>query len=199
MINPEILIDPIRPYDDQADGEMLAGIAAGDVDAFQGLHDRYAGLLYAAIKRILDDPADTEEILQEVLNSLWNKADQYHAGRGRPITWLSSMARNRAIDRLRARKRQTRLKDAYGLAADFIHRGTVPVTGPEAAARRDTCEAVRTAVLELTDIQREAIEKVYFEGLTQQEIADELGEPLGTVKARIRRGLAKLRQTIAEV
>ena len=190
--------DPTRAYDDVADGAMLGGIAAGDQDAFRRLHERYAGLLYAAIHRILGDPDDTEEVLQDVLNSLWRKADQYHPGRGRPITWLTSTARNRAIDRLRARKRQARLKDAYTEALDFVPRGTSPVAGPEAAIRRDTCEAVRSAVMELSEIQREAIEKVYFEGLTQQQIADQLGEPLGTVKARIRRGLAKLRETIGE-
>ncbi len=188
--------DPARPYDDLADGAMLAGIAAGDGGAFLRLHERYAGLLYTAIHRILGDPADTEEVLQEVLCSLWRKADQYHPGRGRPVTWLTSTARNRAIDRLRARKRQSRLKDAYAGEVEFIHRGTAPVTGPEAASRRDACRAVRSAVMELTSIQREAIEKVYFEGLTQQEIADSLGEPLGTVKARVRRGLTKLRETL---
>lgn len=177
---------------------MLSKIAAGDQEAFRHLHHRYAGLLYAAIDRILSDPADTEETLQEVLNSLWHKADQYHPGRGRPITWLTSTARNRAIDRIRARKRQTRLKDAYTQSLDFVPRSTSPVAGPDAAIRRDTCEAVRSAVMELSGIQREAIEKVYFEGFTQQEIADQLGEPLGTVKARIRRGLAKLRQVIRE-
>lgn len=191
-------MDPDRAYDDVADAEMLSGIASGDQEAFRRLHQRYAGLLYAAIHRILGDPADTDEVLQEVLNSLWRKADQYHPGRGRPITWLTSTARNRAIDRLRSRKRQARLKEAYEDALDFVARGNTPVAGPEAAIRRDTCEAVRSAVMELSEIQREAIEKVYFEGLTQQQIADQLGEPLGTVKARIRRGLAKLRQTIGE-
>lgn len=185
-----------RPYDDLADGRMLAGIASGDPESFRALHERYWGLLYATIHRILGDVEDSEEVLQEVLNSLWHKAGLYHPGRGRPVTWLTSTARNRAIDRLRARKRQSRLKEAYGEVADFLHRGTTPVTGPEAAERRDACQAVRSAVLELTGIQREAIEKVYFEGLTQQEIADQLGEPLGTVKARVRRGLAKLRQSL---
>ncbi len=197
-MRPGLIPDVQRSYDDVADETMLAGMAVGDAEAFRRLHKRYEGLLYAAIHRILGDPADTEEVLQEVLNSLWQKAHQYHSSRGRPITWLTSMARNRAIDRLRVRQRQTRLKEAYTEAAALGHRGGAPDSGSELAMRRDTCRTVRSAVMELTEIQREAIEKVYFEGLTQQETADQLGEPLGTVKARIRRGLAKLRETIME-
>jgi len=184
------------PYDDDADGKLLEGIAAGDRESFRLLYVRYAGLLFTTIQKILNDHNDTEEVLQEVMNSLWQKAHLYHEGRGRPITWLASTARNRAIDRLRSKKRQSRLKEAYSNEAAISPRGTMPVSGPEAASRRDTCLRVRSAVMELSEIQREAIEKVYFEGLSQQEIADQLGEPLGTVKARIRRGLAKLRQTV---
>lgn len=187
---------PGLPYDDVVDDKMLKGIAAGDCESFRLLYERYAGLLFTTIQKILNDPNDTEEVLQEVMNSLWHKAHLYHQGRGRPITWLASTARNRAIDRLRAKKRQARLKEAYSKEAETIRRGTIPVSGPEAATRRETCLRVRSAVMELSEIQREAIEKVYFEGLSQQEIADQLGEPLGTVKARIRRGLAKLRQTV---
>ena len=184
------------PYDDIADGKLLVGIGEGDTKSFQLLYERYAGLLFSTIQKILNDRDDSDEVLQEVMNSLWQKANLYHPGRGRPVTWLASTARNRAIDRLRSKKRQARLKDAFAAGAEPSQRGTRPISGPEAAIRRDTCQAVRSAVLQLTDIQREVIEKVYFEGLSQQEIADQLGEPLGTVKARIRRGLAKLRQTV---
>ncbi len=183
-------------YDDEADTRNLAGIAQGDPEAFQRLHQRYAGLLFAAIDRILGDPADSEEVLQEVADTIWRKADLYHPGRGRPVTWLTSLARNRAIDRLRARKRKSKAEEHFLLAADFMPRGTTPMGGSEAAVRREACAAVRGAVLELTPIQREAIEMVFFDGLTQRQAANELGEPLGTVKARIRRGLASLRRSI---
>jgi RNA polymerase sigma-70 factor, ECF subfamily len=184
------------PFDDDADGKLIEGIASGDAESFQRLYDRYAGLLFTTILKVLNDREDADEVLQEVMKSLWQKAHLFHQTRGRPVTWLVSTARNRAIDRLRAKKRQAKLKDAYTEGTEEGQRITVPITGPDAASRRDTCRAIRTAVLELTDIQREAIEKVYFQGLSQQEIADELGEPLGTVKARIRRGLAKLRETV---
>lgn len=186
-----------RPaYDDEADAAALRGIANGDREAFRRLHDRYDGLLFTTIEKVLNERNDSEEVLQEVMSSLWRKAHLYHPGRGRPVTWLASMARNRAIDRLRSKQRQSRLKTAYGEEIDVVPRSATIPSGPEAASRRETCHAVRSAVLELTSVQREAIEKVYFEGLTQQEIADQLGQPLGTVKARIRRGLAKLRKTV---
>lgn len=183
-------------YDDEADGKMIRGIANGDRECFRKLHERYDGLLFTTIQKVLNDREDSEEVLQEVMSSLWRKAHLYHSGRGRPITWLASMARNRAIDRLRQKQRQSRLKTAYSEEVDAVPRTATAPSGPEAASRRDTCRVVRSAVMELTEVQREAIEKVYFEGLTQQEIADQLGEPLGTVKARIRRGLAKLRKTV---
>lgn len=183
-------------YDDEADAKNLAGIAQGDPEAFRRLHQRYGGLLFAAIHRILGDVSDSEEVLQEVADAIWRKADLYHAGRGRPVTWLTAMARNRAIDRLRARKRKAKAEEHFLLASDLMPRGTSPATGSETAVRREACAAVRTAVLELTPIQREAIEMVFFDGLTQRQAASELGEPLGTVKARIRRGLASLRRSI---
>ncbi|MEM6279165.1 MAG: sigma-70 family RNA polymerase sigma factor [Verrucomicrobiota bacterium] len=183
-------------YDDDLDASRIQGIANGDRQSFRALYERYDGLLFTTIDKVLNDRQDSEEVLQEVMSSLWRKAHLYHVGRGRPITWLASMARNRAIDRLRSKQRQSRLKNAFTEEMDVNPRGSTGLSGPEAAARRDTCKAVRSAVLELTDVQREAIEKVYFEGLTQQEIADQLGQPLGTVKARIRRGLAKLRKSV---
>ena len=191
-------IPPPTPpaYDDVADGKMLAGIANGDRQCFRKLVDRYDGLLFTTIEKILNDRNDSEEVLQEVMHSLWKKAHLYNTERGRPVTWLASMARNRAIDRLRAKQRQSKLKAAYTDEMNVNPKRPAAVSGPEAAARRDTCSAVRYAVMDLTDVQREAIEKVYFQGLTQQEIADELGQPLGTVKARIRRGLASLRKNI---
>ena len=188
--------DPPPAYDDVADGKMLAGIANGDRDCFRKLHERYDGLLFTTIEKVLNDRNDSEEVLQEVMHSLWKKAHLYNTDRGRPVTWLASMARNRAIDRLRSKQRQSKLKHAYTDEMEVSPRGPHSVSGPEAATRRDTCSAVRSAVMELTEVQREAIEKVYFQGLTQQEIADELGQPLGTVKARIRRGIAALRKNM---
>lgn len=183
-------------FNDVADAALLNEIANGNRQSFRSLYDRYSGLMFSTINKVLNDSNDSEEVLQEVLNSLWKKAHLFNKGRGRPVTWLVSMARNRAIDRLRAKQRQSKLKKAYSMEVEVIPKTATGMGGFEAATRRDTCSAVRSAVLELTEVQREAIEKVYFDGLTQQEIADQLGEPLGTVKARVRRGLARLRKTV---
>lgn len=186
-----------RPaFNDVADAALLIEIANGNRRSFRDLHDRYQGLLFATINKVLNDNRDSEEVLQEVMHSLWRKAHLYNNGRGRPVTWLVSMARNRGIDRLRAKQRQSKLKKAYSAEVEVLPKIATSIGGFEMATRRDTCNAVRSAVMELTPVQREAIEKVYFDGLTQQEIADQLGQPLGTVKARIRRGLARLKKTV---
>ena len=190
---------PAKPaYDNEGDAIALRGIANGDRTCFRKLHDRYDGLLFTTIQKVLNDREDSKEVLQEVFSALWRKAHLFNAERGRPVTWMVSMARNRAIDRLRSKQRRARLRDE--LTEEHVVNPGIKATptGGEIAARRDACATVRTAVRELTDVQREAIEMSYFEGLTQLEIAEQLGEPLGTVKARIRRGIAKLRTLVKE-
>ncbi len=187
------LTRPDLVYDDENDARLLRGIANGDRECFQQLHDRYDGLLFTTIQKVLNDRQDAEEVLQETFFNLWRKAGLYVPGRGRPVTWLASLARNRAIDRLRSKQRRARLRDALQTDETAASISEAPVDGPSAAARRDECRAVRQAVVELTPVQREAIEMSYFHGLSQQEIADKLGEPVGTVKARIRRGIRRLR------
>lgn len=180
--------------DDEADLKALRGIANGDRNCFRELYAKYDNLLFSIIQKILNDREDSEEVLQEVSFSLWRKAHLYHPGRGRPLTWLTSLARNRAIDRLRAKQRQAKLKSAYTGEMEVNPGGKTGIGGYEAAKRRDNCKAVRIAVTELSPLQRQAIEMSYFDGLTQKEIAGEIGQPVGTVKARIRRGLQKLRE-----
>ena len=189
---------PQLAYDDENDARLLRGIANGDRDCFRQLHDRYEGLLFTTIFKVLNDRQDSEEVLQETMFNLWRKASLYVSGRGRPVTWLASMARNRAIDRLRSKQRRARLRDALEEDPTGVSLSEPPINGRMAADRRDQCRQVRQAVVELTPVQREAVELSYFHGMTQQEIADRLGEPIGTVKARIRRGIRRLR-TIYEV
>jgi RNA polymerase sigma-70 factor (ECF subfamily) len=178
-----------------ADTAMLQAVGRRDVAAFQAFYRKFNGLLYATIYRVLNDHQDTEDIMQEVLVQVWQKAHLYEPAKGKPLTWVTTMARNRAIDRIRAKQRRSRLNDDFEqetkpLQPEFDEDTSDLVTTHE------NDKVVQSAVLELTPDQREAIQLAYFGGLTQSEIADRLKQPLGTVKARIRRGVQRLEQVV---
>ncbi|MCF6313008.1 MAG: sigma-70 family RNA polymerase sigma factor [Verrucomicrobiales bacterium] len=180
---------------DEEDALWLGAIAKGDAVAFQQLLARYKGLLCSTIFKVLNDSDETEDVYQEVSMRIWLCAFQYHSEKGRAITWLVSMARNGAIDRLRAKQRRSRwvseyredrsLVPEFGMQRDFAY---------DLPDRRERCRAVREQVEKLSKDQRESIELAFFKGLTQNEIAQRLGHPVGTIKARIRRGMIKMRE-----
>ncbi|MBI2188689.1 MAG: sigma-70 family RNA polymerase sigma factor [Acidobacteria bacterium] len=178
------------------DVDCLRRLASGDGDGAAQLYDRHSRALYSLIFRIIGDEGDAEDVLQDVFAQAWRQASRYDPSRGAVAAWLLMMARTRAIDRLRARQARP-VADAVGherLAA-------VPADTRDAAADMiDAEEArrVRRALSELPLLQRLAIELAYYEGLTQREIAERLEQPLGTVKTRMRTGLLKLRDALAE-
>ncbi len=181
--------------DNPSEIELIRRIGDGDRAAFTEFYDRYAGIIYSTALRVLNDVADAEEVAQEVLFMIWEKAPMYDGSRGKPLTWAVTMTRNKAIDRIRSVRRRIRLRDEAGAEQDpeaFLHdrRPSDEVDSHEQGA------LVRSAVQKLKTDQREVIEMVYFRGLTQKEIADQLGEPLGTIKARIRRGMTRLRHLV---
>ncbi len=181
-----------QPVDQSAERLLLRKIANGDRVSFNELHGRFAGIVRATVYHVLRDHQDTEDVSQEVFLSIWKKASLYVEGRGEPLTWVASMARNRAIDRLRSKERRSRLRDAVQNEPDVA----TPTAQPDASdvtCARERGGIIRSAVMELNAEQRQVIEMAYFAGLTQSQIADEIGAPLGTVKARMRRGLGKLR------
>jgi RNA polymerase sigma-70 factor (ECF subfamily) len=175
--------------------EMLLAIAKGDKDAFSRLHERFSGVVHSTIYKVLNDVMDTEDVAQEVFAAVWRKAELYSEKKGKPLTWVTTMARNRAIDRLRYKQRQSRLNDDFKVESGTFAAPT-RVDTPESADSNDRHRIVRSAVMELSNEQRDAIQMAFFSGLTQSEIADKLGEPLGTVKARIRRGMLRLRSVV---
>jgi RNA polymerase sigma-70 factor, ECF subfamily len=173
------------------DLEAIRRMAGGDASGLGELYDRHGRAMYSLGRRILADPADAEEVVQEVFSQAWRQAGRYDPQRATVGGWLLMMTRTRSIDRLRAR--QVRPAATGDVEAALQHRRD-PAPDPEAeAVMTDAVAQMRRAFAELTEGQRLAIELAYFEGLSQADIAERLREPLGTVKTRIRSGLLKLR------
>ncbi|MBA3881375.1 MAG: sigma-70 family RNA polymerase sigma factor [Chthoniobacterales bacterium] len=177
------------------DRELLRDTARGDHRSLAELHERYSGVLMATAFRVLNNIKDAEEVVQEAFVQIWEKASVYDSSRGKPLTWAMTLTRNKAIDRLRRVQRRNRLHADIEQEAQIWDRIAETDSSDEAVAH-ETQAMVRSAVIQLSDAQRRAIELAFFGGLTQNEIAEQLSEPLGTVKARIRRGMMKLRQII---
>jgi RNA polymerase sigma-70 factor (ECF subfamily) len=182
--------------DQEVESELLKRVGEGDRASFEQLYDRFSGVLFSAALQILGDQREAEDVLQDVFVQIWDKAKLYNAARGKPLTWAMTLTRNKAIDRLRSIQRRFRLKDQVEKEAKVSSQMASPnsVDGVDA---KEKSRIIHSAVLQLSQEQREAIELAFFSGLTQNEIAEELHQPLGTVKARIRRGMLKLKEIVA--
>jgi RNA polymerase sigma-70 factor, ECF subfamily len=178
------------------DPTLLARIVKGDQQAFSQLYDHSNALLYTLAFRILADREEADELLQEVYLEIWRKVARYDVGRGTPIAWLITLTRSRAIDRLRARgargHKATSPLDAT-VSSKLADLGPSPF---ETQADQELRMAVGTAITGLPPAQQQAIELAYYEGLSHQEIAARLNQPLGTVKTRIKLGMSKLRESL---
>ncbi|MGK2859177.1 MAG: sigma-70 family RNA polymerase sigma factor [Thermoanaerobaculia bacterium] len=176
---------------------ILSAIAAGDAAAVADLYDRHGSTLYALLLKILADRSDAQEVLQETFVTAWRRAGDFDSSRGSEIAWLVSIARNRAIDRLRSRSLRSIREEEAGRE--------IPISGPSVVSSGDAeREAIlgqlrtrmRSALAELPEAQRAVLELAYFQGLSQSEIAGKLGEPLGTVKTRTQLAMKKLREKL---
>jgi RNA polymerase sigma-70 factor (ECF subfamily) len=176
---------------DPSEGTALIGrMAGGDRDAFSAFYDRYSSLAFTMIRRILPQPAEAEEVLQEVFWQSWTEAGRYDRRRGTPEAWVLMRARSRAIDRLRVIRRRT---ETFVKPVDETLAQTPDGKTPNPGTVAEDRKLVASALGRLPEAQRRVIELAFFEGLTQAEIAERLGEPLGTVKTRTRAGLERLR------
>lgn len=176
-----------------ADRELLRQMQLGDESALEVLYARYGGLVYTLALRIVGDPELAREVLQDTFLRSWDGRETFDPGRGRVPWWLMGIARNRAIDLLRSRPHQARLRERERLTGEVrAAAGDDSDTTDVVGLRR----AVTNALQGLSTAQREAIELAYFSGLTQVEIARELQEPLGTIKSRTREALERLRQLL---
>ena len=168
-----------------ADASLVAAIRNGDEAAMAQLYDRYSGVVYSVALRVLGDTGAAEDILQEVFMQIWRSPDIFDASRGSLAGWLAVIARNRAIDSLRKRRPEAEITEVIVSVEPDLVRGV---------EWSRTIEKIRGALGSMPPPQRSALEMSFFEGLTHSEIAAKTGEPLGTIKTRIRAGLLALRK-----
>jgi RNA polymerase sigma-70 factor (ECF subfamily) len=192
--------DPLRMEPDpekefKAEIALMLRIAQGDQRAFETLYDRFSGILFATAYRVLNNQAAAEDVVQDTFIQIWQKAPQYDPAKGKPLTWAVTLTRNRSIDRLRSTQRRSRMQDDLQAESEtfeqFDGRSSL-----DAISSAETSQRVRDAVNKLPADMREAIELAFFGSLKQSEIAERLNTPLGTIKARIRRGMTKLQNML---
>jgi RNA polymerase sigma-70 factor, ECF subfamily len=190
MTNPDTIVSSPSQV---RDAELLAQIARGDETALGALYDRHVRLIFAIALRITGDRETAEEVVQDVFQHIWISARAYSAERGGATSWLSAITRHRAIDITRSRRERARAREET--LDPLTHGGETPPPDQEVDTRL-LREQIRSALSTLPANQRQAIELAYYGGLTRAEIAQATGEPLGTVKTRLRLGLTKLRDLI---
>ena len=166
------------------DMRLVARLRAGDQQALSELYDRYSGVVYGVALRILQDTGAAEDLLQDIFLQLWRRPDAFDSSRGSLGAWLAVIARNRSIDRLRQRRPESDIEGCVIASGTDLRDET---------ERSLVIEKVRVVMNEMSPDQRTAMELAFFEGLTHTEIAERTGEPLGTIKTRIRSGLQMLR------
>lgn len=183
-----------NPQTDAEDAELLRAVARGDESAFARVYDRYSPILLGLMLRILRSRAEAEDVLQEVFLQVWQRAHSFDPARGRAFTWLVTLARSRAIDRLRSVGSRER---ATQRSAEDVPPESEPAEWADAAAvRAERAEAVQAALAELPEEQRQVLVLAYLEGMSQSEIAAAKNQPLGTVKTRTRSALRKLSESL---
>jgi RNA polymerase sigma-70 factor (ECF subfamily) len=181
-------VSGMQAPDHRDDAALIARLRAGDQNAMADLYDRYSGVVYGVALRVLANTTAAEDVVQEIFLQLWRNPQAFDANRGRLAPWLAVIARNRAIDHLRRRPAEEDI-DELPISTGIDLEGE--------AAQKLAVDKVRGALAQLPQEQRTTLEMAFFEGMTHTEIAGKTGEPLGTVKTRIRTGLLALRKVFA--
>ncbi|MGA2373427.1 MAG: sigma-70 family RNA polymerase sigma factor [Candidatus Korobacteraceae bacterium] len=179
---------PLNRSDAGDEMRLVARIRAGDQQAMSELYDRYGKVVYAVSLRVLQDTSAAEDVVQDVFLQLWRNPDAFDASRGSLAAWLAVIARHRSIDRLRKRRPEVDIEDCVIAGGPDLRDET---------ERALVIEKVRVVLAEMNPDQRKVLELAFFQGLTHTEIAEKTGEPLGTIKTRIRSGLQLLRAKFA--
>ncbi len=178
-----------NPSHQPLEAEQILAVANGDRLAFSDVYDRCANPVFALAMAMLRNKTEAEDLLQEVMVKVWTKASSYNAKNGSPLTWIMAMTRNGAIDRIRKGKRGPTIENSLMEEENLKSEQN---DGLQSLQMNETRHLVRRSLLQLPSEQRQALELAYFSGLTHSEIAVNLNIPVGTIKARIRRGMQKL-------
>ena len=176
--------------------DLVQKIAEGDQSALGTLYDSTNRLVYGLILRVLNDASTAEEVLLDVYTQVWRQASTYDTSRGAPLAWVTTIARSRAIDRLRSGWQDQKRKEPLDAIGDAPTSAASPEEATVASERQ---RFVREALAQLTPEQREVIELAYYSGLSHSEIAAKLNQPLGTIKTRTRLGMMKLREALGPI
>ena len=176
--------------------ELLRRVAEhSDKEAFAELYDRFSGAVFATILAMVKERADAEDALQDCFCSIWDHAEQYDPAKGKAVSWIMTIARNKGHDAFAKRKRQGKIVDRVK-EVGHEHPEDGQSSAFDSVAASEESKAVREALEDLPQDQRQAIQLAFIKGMTQTEVADALHQPLGTIKARIRRGLYQMRGTL---
>ena len=181
------------------DLELMHGIQAEDPEALSKLYDRYNGILKALILRVIHNETEADDLLQEIFMEIWNQAKNFSADKGKPLGWMVTLARRRAIDGLRKKQAYARAEERLQMQTEqqpdaWVHNATA-----EEIAFSDTRLLVRRVIERLPVAQQEAVELAFFRGMSQREIAAKTNTPLGTVKTRLELGLKKIYDGLKEL
>jgi RNA polymerase sigma-70 factor (ECF subfamily) len=172
--------------------DLLVAVANGDERAFTVVYDRISAPVYGLVCRVLRDPAQSEEVTQEVLLAVWRSASRFDEAQGSGMAWVMTMAHRRAVDRVRSEQATAERHHRFGSREVEPDYDSVA----ESVEDRLDREAVRRCLSSLTDLQRQSVTLAYYQGLSYREVADRLGLPLGTVKTRMRDGLIRMRDCL---
>ncbi|MER5384563.1 sigma-70 family RNA polymerase sigma factor [Streptomyces sp. NBC_00647] len=175
--------------------ELLVLVAGGDQKAFEELYGLVSGPVFGLVRRVVRDPAQSEEVSQEVLLELWRSAARFDPGRGSALSWILTLAHRRAVDRVRSARAATEREQREGQRS---HRPAFDQVAEEVEAGLER-EWVRRCLDRLTALQRQSVTLAYYDGYTYREVAERLSLPLGTVKTRMRDGLTRLRECLGGV
>jgi len=179
---------------------LVAAMARGEEQAASVLYDRHSAVMYGLALRVVGEGADAQEVVLDAFSQAWRDASRYDTSRGSVVGWFTTITRTRALDLIRARGRRARINDRVTTQLDEPAAMGEGFRSPDSLVDdADRAAAVTSALGELPEAQRRAIELAFFEGLTHHEVAERLREPLGTVKTRIRLGMQKLRDMLARI